>query len=557
MRGTFSHSALSLLVMILVTAVSSTAAVISVDDFGARGDDAVDDTEAFRSALQAAEMRGGALVMVGAGDYHLSSTIEVPSNTHLKGEATRSTVLHVQQGFGVPLLRLHDVENVTVSHLSLIETDHEYLASGNAIDITGQSQTILIDAVYAEGFRAGFSLGADDAQQATIRNVTLRNCHGESARLWSFGINHAQEVQLQNCLALRNRLDGIKLRKYARDVTIVGGESSHNGRTGPNGNGVDGYAGGDACVIRDLLVEHNNGSGIYIKTGPLHYDDFGHVRNGYLSGIRARYNRGSGIDLNRSGGDFIKSGEDKLPPLASHFTISGGVFEYNEHSGIYVRGRDVSLIAPVIRRNQQHGINLASAYDVEVIGALIAGNSLGSPGSAYGIAIGADPVKGVGHRIRIRGGTISGIDSDDITNASDYSNLDQELDPTHRNAIYIAAGADHILIDNVTMRHWTDGPHAIRSDMSDGGHLLVHYGFNGNPDAVGGPGSSLVYLDRMFIKTTSVIETRGWEPVQTVSAGGVEDLPANPVVGQTYFNTDRGVPLWFNGTSWIEANRAE
>jgi len=553
MRCTLTRSFLWLIFGLISTASISTAAVLDVCDFGAIGDDALDDTEAFRAALKAADMRGGALVIAPAGDYHITCTIDVPSNTHFKGEATRSTVLHVPQDLAFNLLSLHDVHNVTIGQLSLVEDDHNYHASGRAISITGKSRQILIDDVYAEGFVSGFATGQMDGQKATIRNITFRNCHGEYARNWSFGINCAQQVLLENCLAFYNRLDGIKLRMHARDVTIRGGESSHNGRTGPNGNGVDGYAGGDACVIQNLLVEHNNGSGIYIKTGPLHYENFGYIRNGYLSGIRARYNRGSGLDLNRSGGDLIKAGQDRLPPLASHFTISGGVFEHNESSGIYIRGHNVTILAPVIRRNQQHGIDLASAWDVEVIGAMIAGNSLASAGSAYGIAIGADPVKGMGHRIKIRGGTINGIDSDDITNGSDYSDLGRRIEATHRNAIYVASDTDDILIDNVTMRHWTDGLHPIRSDMGDEGHLLVHYGHAYSSNAIGGPGSSLIFSDRVHFKTTPVSQTTGWVPIQPVSSGPSDAIPLHPIPGQMYFDTDRGIPLWYDGAAWIDA----
>ena len=536
-----------------MVAKSGTVAALNVRDFGARGDGSTDDTAALNAALMAAAEQGGALVRVPAGNYCISGPIDVPSNTHLEGEATRSTVLRVPRNPDFHLLRLHDVQNVTVSRLSMVETDHDYHALGNAIDITGQSQQILIDEVYAEGFTSAFTIGHSDDQQATIRNVTFRNCHGEYSRNWSFGINHAQQVLLDNCLAFRNRLDGIKLRRHARDVTIRGGESSHNGRTGPNGNGVDGYAGGDACVIENLLVEHNNGSGIYIKTGPLHYESYGAVRNGYISGVRARYNRSAGIDLNRSGGDLLKPGQDRLPPLISHFTISGGVFEHNETSGIYVRGRNVTILAPAVRRNQHHGIDLSSAWDVEVIGAMISGNSVSSPGSYDGIAIGADPVKGAGHRVKIRGGTIDGIDSDDITNGSDYSDFSSRPEATHRNAIHVAAGTNDVLIDNVTMRHWTNGPHAIRSDMVEDGRLLVYYGHVDGASAVGGPGSMLVCDGRLHVKTTPVSQTTGWVPIQPPTTGPSDEMPPDPVVGQMHFDTSRGIPLWYDGAGWKDA----
>src|SRR5699024_7679781 len=140
--------------------------------------------------------------------------------------------------------------------------------------------------------------------------------------------NHTRELAMEHCYAFENRLDGVKLRSHVVDFTVRGGESSRNGAADPgtNGNGIDGYAGADSVAVYDMVAEGNNGSGFYFKSGPLNRQEYGHVRNLFFSGIRARGNKGAGLDINRSGGDELKPGETELPPLVSHVTVVGGVF---------------------------------------------------------------------------------------------------------------------------------------------------------------------------------------------------------------------------------------
>jgi hypothetical protein len=187
---------------------------------------------------------------------------------------------------------------------------------------------------------------------------------------------------------------------------------------------------------------------------------------------------------------------------------------------------------------------------VEVVGALIAGNSRERPGVYDGIAVGADPVKGAGQRVRIRGGTIDGADADDVTGDAAFDTFPE---PTQRSAIYLAAGADDILIDHVTMPHGIDGPPPIRCDMNDGAHLLVHHGTVDTAMGVGGPGSTLVVGGRLYVKATPLSRRDGWEPLQSIAAGPAAERPDRPAVGQMYFDTDRDRPLWWNGTAWVDA----
>ncbi|MBM3496410.1 MAG: hypothetical protein FJX72_19130, partial [Armatimonadetes bacterium] len=76
---------------------------VSVATFGAKGDDALDDTEAFRQAV-AALPPGGGLVRVPAGSYVLTGTIALRDFVRLEGEGaaweSSVTVLQIRHKDG-------------------------------------------------------------------------------------------------------------------------------------------------------------------------------------------------------------------------------------------------------------------------------------------------------------------------------------------------------------------------------------------------------------------------------------------------------------------------
>jgi parallel beta-helix repeat protein len=60
--------------------------------YGARGDDEIDDTAAINAALGAAAARGGAVVFLPAGTYHISGSLGVGSYTTLVGTGAHSII---------------------------------------------------------------------------------------------------------------------------------------------------------------------------------------------------------------------------------------------------------------------------------------------------------------------------------------------------------------------------------------------------------------------------------------------------------------------------------
>jgi len=43
-------------------------------------------------------------------------------------------------------------------------------------------------------------------------------------------------------------------------------------------------------------------------------------------------------------------------------------------------------------------------------------------------------------------------------------------------------------------------------------------------------------------------------PVHVINGSGdTASRPATPTIGQTYFDTTLGIPVWYDGTNWINA----
>src|SRR2546430_17724695 len=60
--------------------------IFNARDFGARGDNVTDDSEAFRRALAAAEHAGGGVVYLPAGTYRVSGGFRLPRRVIVRGE---------------------------------------------------------------------------------------------------------------------------------------------------------------------------------------------------------------------------------------------------------------------------------------------------------------------------------------------------------------------------------------------------------------------------------------------------------------------------------------
>lgn len=463
----FNKTAISIFAAIGISCIQAWGHGVDVRSLGAAGDGTNDDTPAFRAAIAEIAKQGGGTVHIPQGTYRITESLHLPTGITLRGENQRASRLLAPPGADFDLLKIDGAEDVIISDLSLMEENHGTAKpNGFGISINNGTKFLLVENVSVTGFSSGISLGR--AEEKEVSQIIFRNCRTErSSRGFGFDLANCHTVLLDSCFAYEHWLDGIKFRRLTRDVTVRGGESSRNGLSrlsNPkwNGNGVDGYAGGNGFVIDGLVAEHNQGSGIYIKTGSAKVIGEGMVGNGLISNVRCRFNIGSGLDINRSGGDLPKGG-DKLSVLLGDIVVSGGIFERNTRAGIYLRGRNLTLLAPIVKRNDNAGIEIASGGDITIIGALVSANSQAAAGKWPGIAINTAGDKATVRRLTIRDGVINGVDSEFL---SDVDSVEGQT-VWHKVAIQMSPNNNEITIEGMRMRNWTEPGPPVEGGIAD------------------------------------------------------------------------------------------
>jgi hypothetical protein len=268
--------------------------------------------------------------------------------------------------------------------------------------------TIVNGGFYVSGGSAAFNPGT--ATTPGIQSLLVLDS------IWSvnsdeFGIS-LESVQGADLIAPQvtsAAIDGIKMLHTCDDITVTGGFATLCGQ-----EGLDSFMGGRNLTIVGFKAYDNTGNGITVKSDDNLYDPGNFQTQGQTSliGVICRGNTGSGITIDRNG-----SVDDPLVPLMMHVTLQGGVFEGNTNYGIHVRARNVSLVAPLVRRNNLHGIHFDSAsMDCEAISPQVQGNSLATVNTYDGIHLN-------GTRNRVVGGFSIGKDSDSIKNDGDYAGL--------------------------------------------------------------------------------------------------------------------------------------
>ena len=99
---------------------------VSIKDFGAVGDGVNDDTESIQKALN--KFQGKGRILIPEGTFLVSSTIIIPSNTHLSGEGKDSVIkMKSNVGRDTSLMRTGErgikKENIIFQIMPLLEFD--------------------------------------------------------------------------------------------------------------------------------------------------------------------------------------------------------------------------------------------------------------------------------------------------------------------------------------------------------------------------------------------------------------------------------------------------
>ena len=402
---------------------------INVTDYYSGQDN--DYTSAFRAALQA-----GRNIIIPPGIYFISDTIAVPANTQITGAGKGNTIIKVPENIqGINVFSIQFVSNIRISCLSITKEwskpyDPHLVKKGvTGIHIGGNSKDIYVEHVTTDGCFYGFEIfntllmetavfpedmavitsyphvpptheldqgvlippfpisnSMDDYYASynsafIARRIIFAHCRATISASFvpapyngqfGFHLNDCNDVLLLNCHAERQYLDGAKVRKNTRNVSIIGGSFRYNGRaklsTKYVGDGLDAFAGGDTLTINGAVFEYNTGNGILIKTGYLnsrknilpngtsfqHY--FGDIGSVQITGVKCCYNTGWGMVFHRDRNapdefkELITKGDIPYPIGLS---VTGGVFSHNNEAGMLIgSGEHISITGSLIGNNK-------------------------------------------------------------------------------------------------------------------------------------------------------------------------------------------------------------
>jgi len=448
-----------------------------------------------QAALADAAAQGGGEVYLPPGDWPITARLDVPSRVTIRG--ARGARIVVPNGATYPALDLDAVTDVAIIGVTVASAGTPG-SGGYAMRIRGACSDIEVERCYAAGMAGGFIVrGEEGSTPATARAITFDRCRAhDTVALWGFEASECADVIFRRCRADRNWLDGFKVRRDTRNVTLDHCSASENGQAPSSaGDGIDAFAGGDTFLILGGVFDGNLGNGITIKTDSLTRDDaatYGYVRNIQVIGVRCRNNNpgyGMGIYAYRATRnayfDNPPSNNATTMPMPCHALVVGGHFEGNRETGLWLDAHNLVCSGSLVKANGEHGIEVGTrAINVTLRDCMVVANGT-QAGTWNGVYL-------RGKHIRMLGGHVFGVDPDAVF-------VDATLTaatPTHdRNILVDSTYSEDVVIRDVIQAYSVQSQ-GIRTNMTTG-HCVIHQRGTGSPANLvyGGMGSTWVQTD--------------------------------------------------------------
>jgi hypothetical protein len=340
--------------------------VIDVGQYGASGDDAVDDTVAIQAAIAAAQAVPGAKVVLPAGTYYLSDQppldqvclrIDGAHQLSFSGTGEARTHLVLRSERDAHVISLSDCQSVVVSELSIDGTrpgrhDTHGIRVAESSDVVLRALDISRTAHYGIGLQQGA------LRKIAIEHVRIDDTGGDGIDFKNtLGQNDEltiHDVQVSKPGQLAPRQAGLDIRGRARiwDVRI---EQVPEGATGIRfrEDGPDTGPGGHDSTLTDFAVQGARGStgvaiaanGVAVSDGSISGTDTGVTVLGSGATVTRVVARGAryafrveagalGARLDSCRGESSRAG---LWLEGQAVQVSGSSFSHNERCGVCIR----------------------------------------------------------------------------------------------------------------------------------------------------------------------------------------------------------------------------
>lgn len=303
--------------------------VISVKDFGAKGDGSTDDTAAVQAALNLGPYHA---IYFPTGVYVVSSLTCGPDVT-LYGDGLTNSQLKLKNAAVGAIL-----SSTNALHLAIQDIGFD----GNYTNCPSGTQCVSISGaeVGGNGFwidRCGFfnakSIGF--YQTGTYSKARISECVAEGNRLDAIVFNASGSIVENNRCVLNGRFGILCQGNFAQ---ILGNTCAGNGQLVTGGAGIGVVTGDFPIVSNNNCI--SNGTGAFFTHGI----QFNGVSNGIMEGNFSQGNNGSGLDMfqsayttctgNQTLNNKVRGIENDT--TSTYSVIDGNVVNGNEEIGISV-----------------------------------------------------------------------------------------------------------------------------------------------------------------------------------------------------------------------------
>lgn len=481
------------------------AETVSVKDFGAVGDGVTDDTAAIKNALTALYAKGNGCLYFPEGTYQVTETIVLRGSAayadpglYIKGESKSSTIIrktgnNVGDGDADAVFQLASQSNLTSAYN--IQIENMYVDTADAVyGIYSKQNTtrIIIRNSYVRGVTAGISLHT--VWQSNFEMIDLRGATGFQIR------NSGTSNYLSGCYAFGTTVVGFDLRgNYSFADNLACDSATGIAYLVQFGTWTIAGAGCESSGITTVFRAAN---------GTLNLQNCVVSPLDETNASLVVFNAGASGNLNVNGA-FIQANSGGTPQTMAGALVSSSTSSRFQLSGV---------------------VRIIDDYPTEASSAIATSSSW---------AIGADTGTGqsVPFSVRSGGQLILGLD--------DSSALTQYLDQWHSTPYMRGMGFITNALEEPETR--VDG---VNVEFSRGGRRgdvwLV-----ARPDVIRGLG---------WIQTnesSAAVRDGTYKKIPYVDFGVTADRPATRlVVGQSYFDTTLGKPIWWKGAVWVDATGA-
>jgi hypothetical protein len=369
----------------LAQATGAEDSMVSVKDFGAKGDGTTDDSAAIQKAIDETAA-DGRTVFIPGGVYMIGTTLLLRNNLMLRGASRRVSVLRLTPKFTGPVFDApqsggvyQSVDNLTLTDITLDGDAAHSEATGSSVHLIRayQSHQWYIARCMVRGARgSGVGLLGDPrastvGKQGPHEDTYILDCQFNENGLVSPGAGivtkSADRITLEHCTAIKNKGDGINIK--GQFATLIGCHAVSSTNIGiivdSTTNAAESTEDDAYVTVLGGSAEKCTGAGIAILRNSDQSVDKG-VTHATVAGFLSNEN-GRGLGTSQPNAPYTDT--------AVSLAILGGHYDWNKDQGLAINGvRELVVRGTICRKNKTDGLQVLNTARATIAGCQLRAN---------------------------------------------------------------------------------------------------------------------------------------------------------------------------------------